>query len=74
MLRHRDSPEIDTGWVSGRNETSLPVHSPTHEGHGAEVEDVAVGGGCHRRRLRGRRDNVVGRPRLDVDVQESVAR
>ncbi len=73
MFGHGESSEVQTRWITSRNKAGLPVDPPADEGHLAQVEDVAVCRGRHRRRLRGCHDDVIGRPGLDVDVEKSVA-
>jgi hypothetical protein len=74
MLGHRRPQKIDARGISGGNEGLLFVDPTTDERHPVEVQNVTVGRRAHRRRLRGRDDEVVRRPRPDVDVQVTVAR
>ena len=74
MLSHCRPPEERARGLSGWHKADLLVNPLTDERHLAQVEDVTICGRAHGWRLRGRDDDVISGPGLDVDVKISVAR
>ncbi len=74
MLSHCRPPEGCAGGFPGRYEADLLVNAMPNERHLAQVEDVTICGRAHGRGLRGRDDDVISWPGLDVNVQVSMAR
>ena len=73
MLSHCRPPEERARGLSGRNKTDLLVNPLTNERHLAQVEDVTICRRAHGWGLRGRDDDVISGPGLDVDVKVPVA-